>query len=71
MENGGAFQPITVFHSQTGTPLDENNIRRCLNSALKTAKIHDLHFHDLRHTFATRMVQAGVDLYKSAAIAGA
>ena len=35
-----------------------------LNSALKTAKIHDLHFHDLRHTFATRMVQAGVDLYK-------
>ncbi|HET6675963.1 MAG TPA: tyrosine-type recombinase/integrase, partial [Nitrospiraceae bacterium] len=24
----------------------------------------DLHFHDLRHTFATRLVQAGVDLYK-------
>ena len=53
-----------VFHSQTGTPLDGSNIRRCLNSALKTAKVHDLHFHDLRHTFATRMVQAGVDLYK-------
>ncbi|MCC2641295.1 MAG: putative Integrase [Nitrospira sp.] len=53
-----------VFRSQTGTRLDGSNIRRCLNSALKTAKIHDLHFHDLRHTFATRMVQAGVDLYK-------
>jgi integrase len=53
-----------VFHSQTGTQLDGNNIRRCLNSALRTAKIHDLHFHDLRHTFAKRMVQAGVDLYK-------
>lgn len=24
----------------------------------------DFHFHDLRHTCATRMVQAGVDLYK-------
>src|SRR6478736_3526504 len=32
--------------------------------ALKNAKIHNLHFHDLRHTFATRMVQAGIDLYK-------
>lgn len=59
-------QPATdlVFHSQAGTPLDGSNIRRCLNSALKAAKIHDLHFHDLRHTFATRMVQAGVNLYK-------
>jgi integrase len=28
------------------------------------AKISDFHFHDLRHTFATRIVQAGVDLYK-------
>ncbi len=53
-----------VFHSRTGTPLDGSNIRRCLTSALKTAKIHDLHFHDLRHTFATRMVQGRVDLYK-------
>ena len=33
-------------------------------SALDIAKIKNLHFHDLRHTFATRMVQAGIDLYK-------
>ena len=26
--------------------------------------MQDLHFHDLRHTFATRLVHAGVDLYK-------
>jgi hypothetical protein len=32
--------------------------------ALKKAAITDLHFHDLRHTCATRMVPAGVDLYK-------
>ena len=53
-----------VFHSQTDTPLDGSNIRRALTTALDIAKIQDLHFHDLRHTFATRMVQAGIDLYK-------
>ena len=33
-------------------------------SALKAAKIDNLHFHDLRRTFSTRLVQAGMDLYK-------
>ena len=27
------------------------------------AKIKRLRFHDLRHTWATRLVQAGVDIY--------
>jgi integrase len=53
-----------VFHSHTHTSLDGSNIRRTLTTALDSAKIHNLHFHDLRHTFATPMVQAGIDLYK-------
>ena len=53
-----------VFHSESHTPLDGSNIRRALTTALDNARIQDLHFHDLRHTFATRMVQAGIDLYK-------
>ena len=53
-----------VFHSERHTPFDGSNSRRALTIALDRAKIHDLHFHDLRHTFATRMVQAGIDLYK-------
>jgi integrase len=53
-----------VFVSETLTPLDGSNLRRGFNSALKAAKIENFHFHDLRHTFATRLVQAGVDLYK-------
>jgi len=54
----------SVFWSEAGTPLDGPNLRRAFRSALKKAKIEDLHFHDLRHTFATRIVQVGVDLYK-------
>ena len=34
------------------------------------AGIQDFRFHDLRHTCATRMVQAGVDLYKVQRILG-
>ncbi len=38
------------------------DVRRSFQSALKKAKIQDLHFHDLRHTFASHLVMAGVDL---------
>ncbi len=53
-----------VFCSEADTLLDGSNLRRAFNSALEVAKIDNFHFHDLRHTFATRLVQAGVDLYK-------
>jgi site-specific recombinase XerD len=53
-----------VFPSRTGTPLDPNHLRRALRIAITRAGLQDVHFHDLRHTFATRLVQSGVDLYK-------
>jgi integrase len=53
-----------VFPSAAQTRLNASNISRSLNLALEKAKMTDFHFHDLRHTCATRMVQAGVDLYK-------
>ena len=38
--------------------------------AVKAAKIPDLRFHDLRHTAATRMGDAGADAFTLAAIFG-
>ena len=30
--------------------------------AIKKSRILDFHFHDLRHTFASRLIMAGIDL---------
>ena len=53
-----------VFCSHVFTALESGHVRRSFRLELGKAQIDDFHFHDLRHTFATRLVQAGVDLYK-------
>jgi integrase len=42
-----------LFHSRTGNTLSHK--QGAFQSAVSAAKITDLHFHDLRHTFLTRM----------------
>jgi integrase len=53
-----------VFPSETGTtPLNSQNfINRVFRPALRRAGIDDFSWHDLRHTFASRLAMAGVDL---------
>ena len=45
------------------TRIESRNLHRASYRALEKSKITALRFHKLRHTFATRLVQAGVDLY--------
>jgi integrase len=52
-----------VFHSKTGSRLDKDNVIRGFTIARGKADLDDVRFHDLRHTFATRLVQNGIELY--------
>jgi integrase len=42
----------------------------CFERAVKEAEISDFHFHDLRHTFATRLRAANVHEYDIADLLG-
>jgi len=47
-------------HKESGLPYGD--IKHSFDKARKAANLEDLHFHDLRHTFASHLVMGGQDL---------
>lgn len=72
--SGEAMQTLRQWHKQTGQPRaglvfpspvtggEMENITKAWNAVVKDAGIENFRFHDLRHTFASRLVMAGVPL---------
>lgn len=49
-----------VFASTVGTPLDASNVRVLYRATLRRAGLPVIRFHDLRHSAATLLLEAGV-----------
>jgi integrase len=54
-----ADDDLVFAHPQTGHPLDRSKVSRRFKSACKDAGVRPVRFHDLRHTFATRLASSG------------
>ncbi|MDY2736140.1 tyrosine-type recombinase/integrase [Intestinibacter sp.] len=68
---GDAYQNNDyVFCKDIGTPLDDKTPGRNLDTILKRLNIERIKFHALRHTYITRMFEAGVDAKVIAEIVG-
>jgi integrase len=55
---------LVFAHPQTGNPLDRTKVTRRFQQACTDAGVTVITFHELRHTFATRMASQGVPIRK-------
>jgi integrase len=53
---------LVFAHPETGKPLDRSKLVRRFKAALARADVRQITFHELRHTFGTRMAANGVAL---------
>jgi integrase len=57
-----ADDDLVFGHPETGSPLDRSKVRKRFKAAVKRAGVRDVRFHDLRHTFGTRMAATGTPM---------
>ena len=58
----GADDDLVFAHPQTGNPLDRSKVTRRFKASCVAAGVRPVRFHDLRHTFGTRLVASGTSL---------
>jgi len=54
-----ADKDLVFGHPQTGNALDRSKVTKRFQEACVDAKVHPIRFHDLRHTFGTRLAASG------------
>ena len=55
----GTDDDLVFAHPQTGKPLDRSKVTRRFKAACRDAGVRPVRFHDLRHTFGTRLAASG------------
>lgn len=55
----GTDDDLVFAHPQSGRPLDRTKLTRRFNAVCVKAGVRSIRFHDLRHTFATRLAASG------------
>lgn len=53
---------VWVFPSRTGTAVEGRNVRHVFTRLRAKADLHQRRIHDLRHTFASLLLQAGAPI---------
>ncbi|MCC5910054.1 MAG: site-specific integrase [Clostridiaceae bacterium] len=60
---GEGYAPYNlVFCTELGNPIDPKNYDRSFKGILKNAEMDDINLHALRHTFATRGLENGIEM---------
>jgi hypothetical protein len=58
----GGDDDLVFGHPHLGRPLDRSRLLKRFKAAAQRAGVRDVRFHDLRHTFGTRVAGAGVPM---------
>jgi integrase len=59
-----------MFASEIGSALDHNNVADLFRARLKGAKVRAIRWYDLRHSFGSGLIAAGVDVKSVAQLMG-
>ncbi len=62
IELKGGMRFDLVFPSDAGTPIDYCNLNKIYKKCLKKAELRNIRFHDLRHTYASLLINLGESL---------